>query len=375
MVSAIHPGLVVTPGTPSGLAWDGEPLEVWGVRVASGAARDDWTDALAGQLDSYLRYGVNALTVFFQGSSGGSLQAFSSNGREIEPGVQRRMIRLVEAAAERRMIVVAGIFYHAQSWRLDPEKGNWLDGRAAYLRAAETATRGLRGYPNVIVNVANEYNVGGWQGCPFPVNTVEGVAELCRAAKQADPDRLVGGGGVHREGDPDGGNAALSLRPELDLLLFDWHGPSSTPVAAYRAGSTKPLMNVELFGGAAQGFVEEDDVPEPGRNTAWPGWGRNTPRTPSAGRRRIQGVFPPIGTEGPHRGKADFLAEIPSAAQTPGFSLFGHFPGWYQGPSRDPSFDNRFDLGGDGARQSPGIRWYFEAIARQRGLEVPSSRG
>ena len=69
-----------------------------------------------------------------------------------------------------------------------------------------------------------------------------------------------------------------------------------------------------------------------------------------------------------HRGKADFLAEIDFAAQTPGFSLFGHFPGWYQGPSRDPSFDNRFDLGGQGTLDDPGIRWYFEAVGRTRGL-------
>src|SRR5881409_2763264 len=96
--------LSVTPGTPSGLSWGGAPLELWGVRVASAAATDAWTDALVAHLDEYLSYGVNALTVFYQGSSGGSLQAFSTDGRQIDLAVQRRMQRIVDAAAQRRMV-------------------------------------------------------------------------------------------------------------------------------------------------------------------------------------------------------------------------------------------------------------------------------
>ena len=68
------------------------------------------------------------------------------------------------------------------------------------------------------------------------------------------------------------------------------------------------------------------------------------------------------------RGQADFRAEVESAVKPPGCSLFGHFPGWYQGPSRDPWFDNRFDLGGSGTLEDPGIRWYFQAVARARGI-------
>ncbi|HEX2325542.1 MAG TPA: hypothetical protein VHQ00_09090, partial [Chloroflexota bacterium] len=144
--------LTVTPGTPSGLSWDGAPLEVWGVRVASAAVRDDWTAQLLAHLDEYLGYGVNALTVFYQGSSGGSRQAFSPDGRQIEPALQRRMERLIEAAAERRMLVVAGVFYQNQTARLDPEKGPWLESRDAYPRAVEAVARSLRRYPNVILN-------------------------------------------------------------------------------------------------------------------------------------------------------------------------------------------------------------------------------
>jgi hypothetical protein len=402
--------LTVTPGTPSGLSWDGAPLEVWGLRVASGAAKDAWTDDLVGHLDEYLSYGLNALTVFYQGCSGGSLQAFSPDGREIDPAVQRRMERILDAAAERQMLVVAGIFYQNQAARLDPENGAWLEGRDAYPRAVEAVARSLRRYPNVIVNTCNEHTVRSFETCPFPMRTAEGMVELCLAAKQGDPDRLVGGGGGHgagQGGGQTGVNEQLVARPEVDVLLWDWGNHSPEAVAAYQAiDPRKPTMNVEVFGARAQGFVEVDaDGPKAGQSpvpagapprggdaaasaspvsrsapstrpygtVAWVGGSSTTP-PPPAGRKRIQGVFPEGESEGEgraiHRGKADFLAEIDCAASTPGFSLFGHFPGWYQGPSRDPSFDNRFDLGGQGTLEDPGIRWYFEAVARTRGVRA-----
>ena len=369
--------LTVTPGTPSGLSWDGAALDVWGVRVASAAAKDAWTEQLIAHLDEYLGYGVNALTVFYQGSSGGSLRSFSPDGREIEPAVQRRMERLIDAAAERRMVVVAGVFYQNQVARLDPENGAWLESRDAYPRAVETVARSLRRYPNVIVNTCNEHTVRPFEACPFPMRTAEGIAVVCRAAKEGDPDRLVGGGGGHGVGHGGGAtgvNERLVGMPEVDVLLWDWGNHSPEAVAAYRQiAPDKPTMNVEVFGARAQGFVEVDTGTDSGGGNGRPAWVGGSSRTPPppVGRRRIQGVFPEV-SEGEggavHRGTADFLSEIDLAARTPGFSLFGHFPGWYQGPSRDPAFDNRFDLGGEGTMADPGIRWYFEAVARARGM-------
>lgn len=369
--------ITVTPGTPSGLSWSGEPLEVWGVRVASAAAKDAWTDQLIAHLDEYLRYGVNALTVFYQGSSGGSLQAFSADGGQIDAAVQRRMDRLIDAAAERKMLVVAGVFYQNQVARLDPENGPWMENREAYPRAVETVARSLRRFPNVIINTCNEHTVRPFETCPFPMRTAEGIVELCRASKEGDPDRLVGGGGGHGAGHGGGEtgiNERLVARPEVDVLLWDWGNHSPEAVAAYQqVDANKPTMNVEVFGARAQGFVEINS--RLGGDESWVGWigGGSTTAPPGEGRKRVQGVIPDHSSgEGRaiHRGKSDFLAEIECATSTPGFSLFGHFPGWYQGPSRDPSFDNRFDLDGQGTLADPGIRWYFEAVARRRGINV-----
>jgi hypothetical protein len=359
--------LAVSREGPSGLSWAGEPLELWGVRAASAAMHDGWTDSLIEQLDVYARYGVNAFTVGYQGSSGGCRLTYAPDGSAIDEGVQRRMERIIDAAARRAMIVVVHTLFRAQRGRLDPERGAWLADAASYPRALELVARKLARFENVMINVCGEHNTG-WQACPYPVGTAEGILGLCRAVKRGDPNRLVGGGGVHP-----GLNEAFALHPETDVLFFDSSGASVEAVTAYRAaGAVKPLLNVEVFGGTAEGFVEESaESSAPGVDVTWPGW--NTSGAPlPAGRRQVQGVFPER-REGRHKSKADFLAEIEFAARTPGFSLFGHFPAWYQGASRNAAFDCRFDLGGSGTREVPGLRWYFEAVAQARGRSAASA--
>ena len=63
------------------------------------------------QLDEYAVHGVNAVTVFFVGCGGSNYDPFSADGTETDEGHARRMKRIVEACAERDMVVVVGIFY------------------------------------------------------------------------------------------------------------------------------------------------------------------------------------------------------------------------------------------------------------------------
>src|SRR5215213_5338842 len=51
---------------------DDKPFDVWGVRVASATKDDAQTDHLVAQLDEYKAHGVNTVSVFYQGSSGGN---------------------------------------------------------------------------------------------------------------------------------------------------------------------------------------------------------------------------------------------------------------------------------------------------------------
>ncbi|HEY1107012.1 MAG TPA: hypothetical protein VGE76_00220, partial [Opitutaceae bacterium] len=53
------------------LLLDGKPIKLWGVRTASASQTDDNTAHLLAQLEEYQRHGLNSVTVFYQGSSGG----------------------------------------------------------------------------------------------------------------------------------------------------------------------------------------------------------------------------------------------------------------------------------------------------------------
>ena len=57
---------------------------MWGVRVASATQRNNYTNSLISNLDDYKAAGINSISVFLQGSSGGYNDPFENGGLEIE---------------------------------------------------------------------------------------------------------------------------------------------------------------------------------------------------------------------------------------------------------------------------------------------------
>jgi hypothetical protein len=310
-----------------GFMMDGEPFDMWGVRVASAAASDEGCASLLASLDDYVAHGLNSVTVFFQGSSGGYMPAFSEDGGRIDPGVQRRVLAILDATRRRRMAVILGLFYQRQ--------GAWLRTGPAYEAATRTAVQLVRPWRHVILNVANEQNSHHWRGCPYPLNDPTATIRLCEIVAEEDAARLAGGGGY----DPDH-NVTIARSPEVSLLLFDGVDYAEGYAKVAEAGlATKPLVNVELFGARAGGLML------------------------NAEGRMVQGAWPEVAT-GRDYGRRDFLRAVDFHARTPGLSLFGHFQGWCQGLGH--GLQNRFDLGGQGTLADPGIRWYFEAVRAAR---------
>lgn len=292
---------------------DGKPFDIWGVRVASATKDQKQTDHLIQQLDEYKRHGVNTVTVFYQGSSGGNYDPFSTDGRQIDGCHQRRMEQIIEAAAKRDMVVVVGIFYQHAPLRLSDAD--------AVRNAVITVTKALQPYRNVIINIANEHNSGGWRDTAeiYDFREPDRIIELCKLVHEVDHKRLAGCGGYDHEK-----NIALGRSSDVDVLLFDTAGPKPDSGELYdrfvAAGvKDKPIVNVELFGG----------------------WTKQFPR----------GVF-----ENPVR--EAYLAEVKAAANRPGLSVFFHNNPWMQA---EPL---RYDLGGQGTQRDPGIRWYFEAVKK-----------
>ena len=57
---------------------------MWGVRVASATQRNNYTNSLISNLYDYKAAGINTISVFLQGSSGGYIDPFENGGLEIE---------------------------------------------------------------------------------------------------------------------------------------------------------------------------------------------------------------------------------------------------------------------------------------------------
>ena len=307
------------------LLLDGAPIKLWGIRTAS----DAYCAHLIAQLDEYLAHGVNAVTVFYMGCKGAHYDPFSRDGGRIDAKHQRRMERIIQACDARGMVVIAGIFYQNASFGL-------ADAHAVHA-AVRSVTTALAPYRNVIINVANEHNSGGYRKLAdvFDFNNPQRIIELCRTVHEVDGERIVGGGGYEPAS-----NEVIGRADDVDLLLFDTGhpDPSQHDTAAlyerYRAAGVahKPMINVELFGG----------------------WTRLFPR----------GVFD-------DELKRLYVEQIDAAASRPGLSVFFHNNPWCQ-CTDEPI---RYDLGGDGTVAQPGIRWYFEAVRDRAGRAAVADGG
>ena len=63
---------------------DKKPFDMWGVRVASATQSKNYTNSLIRNLDEYKAAGINSMSVFLQGSSGGYNDPFENGGLGIE---------------------------------------------------------------------------------------------------------------------------------------------------------------------------------------------------------------------------------------------------------------------------------------------------
>jgi hypothetical protein len=308
---------------------NGKPFDMWGIRVASASQSDSLTDHLIAQLDDYRRYGINTIDVFFQGSSGGFSDPFLKNGKAIEKGHLRRMKKILDACDVRGMVVIVGIFYQRAMANIDGVRE--INDAEGVRNAVKAVSKALRGYKNLILNIANEQNSGYYKRCGFfNFNDPKEIIALCKLSKSVAPEMLVGGGGYDDES-----NATIGVSPAVDVLLFDtyhadvvnnqhsqWHYDYFTSNGV----KNKPIVNVEMFGG----------------------W---------------TGKFLPPGVY-PDEGKQEHLQDVDEAAATQGLYVHFHSNPWCQGPSIGKT--THYDLGGMGTTDDPGIRWWFEYVRERR---------
>ncbi len=161
---------------------------------------DENTNGLIAALPEWYKHGLRAFTVGFQG--GGPFftipnreidnNPFGSDGRRLDDDYAERMDRLIRGADEAGFVVIVSFLYQGQIDRISAPGG--------ILNATRTASRFIREneYANVIIEVANEHDVGAFRDHPI-VSSPEGAAALLTLAREESGGRPVGmsgGGGV-----------------------------------------------------------------------------------------------------------------------------------------------------------------------------------
>jgi hypothetical protein len=179
------------------------------------------TDRLIAALPEWHAHGLRAFTVGLQG--GGPVftiddwrtidnNPFGEDGHSFDDAYAGRLDRLIRGADAAGMAVIVSYLYASQGPRL-------RDGRAVR-SAVATASSFLRdgGYTNVIIEVANEHNLGGFANHPI-IQSAEGITYLMDLARRESGGMLVGCSGT-------GGYANREVADASDILLIHGNGCS-----------------------------------------------------------------------------------------------------------------------------------------------------
>lgn len=145
------------------------------------------TDELVAALPQWYDAGLRAITVGLMGGGPcmsykdwGTLKfgSFSQDGKMMDPGVRARLERVLKAADELGMLVIVSFLYHGQF--------RYFDGDEAIEEVCKTSVKTLceLDYDNVIIEVANEYDVIEQMVPTSQIGTPEKMAELINLCRE-----------------------------------------------------------------------------------------------------------------------------------------------------------------------------------------------
>jgi hypothetical protein len=174
---------------------------------------DENTARFISKIPEYKSYGVRAFTLNLQGGfpgyEGAVNSAFRPNGT-LRPNYMNRIKRVIDVCDKQGMIVILGFFYQRQD--------QILRDKEAIRRGVVNAVNWIKrnGFPNVVVEIANEYNHGGFDHSI--IKTAEGEVELIRLAKRTAPNLLVSTSGLGH------GRMDDLIAKEADFILIHFNG-------------------------------------------------------------------------------------------------------------------------------------------------------
>lgn len=153
---------------------------------------DDFIDALP----QWYEYGLRAVTVGIQGGMPVFTMdvrtidnnPFGSDGKSFDKDYAKRLDKIIQAADALGMVVIINILYWAQTLRFKNEEAiiSALTNAASFLKQGN--------YTNIIIDVANEYNIDMWDDLPI-IKNPKSMATLIELVRQESGGMLVGSSG------------------------------------------------------------------------------------------------------------------------------------------------------------------------------------
>lgn len=179
------------------------------------------TAALLQHLDDYIAHGARAFTLCLQGGmpgyEGAINSAFLPDGSLRQPCLAR-VARVIEACDRAGAVVILGCYYQRQDQILRDENAV----RAGVVNVAKWIQD--RGYKNILLEIANEYDHGGFDH--EILKTPAGEAELIRLARATNPNLLVSASGLGH------GRLAHEVAQASDFLLIHFNGTKLEDIPA-----------------------------------------------------------------------------------------------------------------------------------------------
>lgn len=181
---------------------------------------DKNTQELIDSLPQWYEKGLRAITVGVAGggacftTKGDELLniPFSSDGKTVDKAYLDRLDKLIVACDEMGIVVMVSYFYFLNSHR--------FNGAQGIINATKTMSTFLKekGYTNVIIEIANEYNVFSAEKFNI-INNPQGVVALIDVAREYSGGMLIGCSGG-------GGRVDKEVCQASDVVLIHGNGCS-----------------------------------------------------------------------------------------------------------------------------------------------------
>jgi len=157
---------------------------------------DQNTDDLIKALPKWYKYGLRAITVGIQGGfpvftmdiKSIDNNPFGIDGKRFDPIYAKRLDKIIRAADEIGMVIIVNILYWSQSLQFQGDDAlvSALKNAASFLKKGK--------YTNIIIDLANEYNIDMWDHLPI-IQNPKSMSQLIQLVKKESGGMLVGSSG------------------------------------------------------------------------------------------------------------------------------------------------------------------------------------